>query len=46
MLRESEHGKILIGNGFEEDLAFCSERDNMPIVPFYKGGEIKLFKKD
>ena len=46
MLRESEHGKILIGNGFEEDLAFCSERDNMPIVPFYKGGEIKLFKKN
>ncbi len=46
MLRESEHGKRLIGNGFEEDLAFCSERDNMPIVPFYKGGEIKLFKKD
>jgi len=46
MLRESEHGKILIGNGFEEDLAFCSERDNMPIVPFYKGGEIKLSKKD
>lgn len=46
MLRESEHGKILIENGFEEDLAFCSERDNMPIIPFYKGGEIKLFKKD
>lgn len=46
MLRESEHGKLLIENGFEEDLAFCSERDNMPIIPFYKGGEIKLFKKD
>lgn len=46
MLRESEHGKLLIKNGFEEDLAFCSERDNMPIIPFYKGGEIKLFKKD
>lgn len=46
MLSESEHGKILIGNGFEEDISYCAERDNMPIVPFYKGGEIKLFKKD
>ena len=46
MLRESEHGKLLIENGFEDDLKFCAELDNMPIIPFYKGGEIKLFKKD
>lgn len=46
MLRESEHGKVLIENGFEEDISYCAQRDNMPIIPFYKGGEIKLFKKD
>ena len=46
MLRESEHGKLLIENGFEDDLKFCAEIDNMPIIPFFKGGEIKLFKKD
>ncbi|NOX65321.1 MAG: 2-phosphosulfolactate phosphatase [Chlorobi bacterium] len=46
MLRESEHGKLLIKNGFEDDLKFCAEIDNMPIIPFYKGGEIKLFKKN
>jgi len=46
MLRESEHGKLLIENGFEDDLKFCAEIDNMPIIPFYKGGEIKLFKKN
>jgi len=46
MLSESEHGKKLIENNFEDDLSFCAERDNMPIIPFYKGGEIKLLKKD
>ena len=46
MLHESEHGKLLIENGFEEDLSLCAVRDNMPIIPFYKGGEIKLFRKD
>ena len=44
MLRESEHGKKLIQNEFEEDLSFCAERDNIPILPYYKGGEIKLIK--
>jgi len=46
MLTESEHGKRLIENNFEEDLSFCAKIDNMPIIPFYKGGEIKLFNKD
>ncbi len=44
MLRESEHGKKLIENEFEKDLSFCAERDNIPILPYYKGGEIKLIK--
>ncbi|MEN8192166.1 MAG: 2-phosphosulfolactate phosphatase [Bacteroidota bacterium] len=46
MLKESEHGKKLIENEFEDDLSFCSVKDNIPIIPFYKGGEIKLLNKN
>jgi len=42
MLYESEHGKILIENGFEEDLNFCANLNSLSIIPFYNGGSVKL----
>jgi 2-phosphosulfolactate phosphatase len=42
MMRESEHGKILIENGFEEDLKFCSKLNYSSAVPFLNGQAIKL----
>ncbi len=43
MLRESEHGKILIANGFEDDLIYCSKLNTSDILPVFSGNVIKLF---
>ncbi len=42
MLKGSEHGKLLIENGFEEDLKFCSETDSIKVIPYFKENVIKL----
>jgi len=41
MLSETEHGRLLIANGFEEDLKFCSNSNIYKIVPIYVGNVIK-----
>ena len=41
MMRESDHGKILLENGFEADLEYCSSIDMLDIVPVYKNGVLK-----
>ncbi len=40
MLKDSEHGQLLIGNGFEEDLKVAAEVDSTDLVPVYVQGEI------
>jgi 2-phosphosulfolactate phosphatase len=42
MLKESEHGKLLLENGFEEDLKFCSKLNSSNIVPYLSGSAIKI----
>ncbi|MGA7719625.1 MAG: 2-phosphosulfolactate phosphatase [Ignavibacteriaceae bacterium] len=42
MMRETEHGKILIENGFEEDLKFCSKLNSSNVIPYLNGQAIKL----
>lgn len=42
MLKESEHGKILLENGFEEDLDFCSKLNTTQAIPYYTEGALKL----
>jgi 2-phosphosulfolactate phosphatase len=41
ILTESEHGKILIKNGFLKDLEFCSNENTTNIVPYYTNSVIK-----
>ncbi len=41
MLKESEHGKLLMSNGFEKDLDVASRVDIHHIVPVYNSGVIK-----
>lgn len=41
MMRESDHGKILLENGFEADLEYCSSIDILDVVPVYKNGVLK-----
>jgi len=42
MLKETEHGKLLIENGFEDDLVFCSKVNNSNAIPYLNGQAIKL----
>ena len=41
MMRESEHGKILLENGFEDDIAYCSRFNTSVIIPIYFSNVIK-----
>ncbi len=42
MLMESEHGKVLKANGFEEDLLYCSKLNTTDVIPYLSGNVIKL----
>ena len=42
MLKESEHGKLLIENGFEADIKFCSKPNSTDAVPYFTGNTLKL----
>jgi len=42
VLRECEHGKLLIENGFEEDLEYIAELNSINAVPFFDSGVVKL----
>jgi 2-phosphosulfolactate phosphatase len=44
MLSESEHGKILFENGFEEDLKYCSKLNTIPIIPVFSSNVIKILQ--
>ncbi|MCJ7553653.1 MAG: 2-phosphosulfolactate phosphatase, partial [Ignavibacteriaceae bacterium] len=41
MIRNCEHGKILLENGFEKDIEFCSQINVIDIIPYFKSGTIK-----
>lgn len=42
MLKESEHGKLLIENGFDADVKFCSKLNSTDAVPYFTGSTLKL----
>jgi len=42
MLKFSDHGKILINNGFNDDLEFCSRINSINIVPTFINGSLKI----
>lgn len=46
MMRESDHGKLLIENGFEADLEYCSQIDTLDVIPFYTNNVLKKLKVD
>lgn len=46
MLKDCEHGKILIDNDFEKDLDFCAQLNNLNVVPVYDSGVIKVVKSE
>jgi phosphosulfolactate phosphohydrolase-like enzyme len=44
MLSETEHGQLLIKNGYEKDLKACAVLNNKDVIPFYSGNAIKVLK--
>ncbi|MCF8261357.1 MAG: 2-phosphosulfolactate phosphatase [Melioribacteraceae bacterium] len=46
MLSETQHGKLLIENGFEDDIEACSQSNSSSSIPFYRSGVIKLPKEN
>jgi 2-phosphosulfolactate phosphatase len=46
MLKNSEHGKYLIEQGFAEDLKICAQIDSVPVLPILAGTVIKLKKEE
>ena len=43
MLKETEHGKILMENGFEDDLKYCSKINSSDAIPYFSGNVLKLY---
>lgn len=43
MLKETEHGQLLLENGFEEDLKYCSKLNNSEAIPYFSGNVLKLY---
>ena len=46
MLMETEHGKLLMENGFENDVKFCSKVNIVNSIPSFNGNVIKLLVKE
>ena len=42
LLSETDHGKLLIQNGFEADLKACAELDSTKVIPYYAGNTLKV----
>ena len=45
MFAESEHGKFLIENGFEEDLKYCAKLNVTTDIPVYASNIIKMLPR-
>jgi len=42
MLKNTEHGKKLIQNGFENDIEYCSRYDITNNIPYFQSNVLKL----
>jgi 2-phosphosulfolactate phosphatase len=41
LLKETEHGRLLVENGFVEDIKYCAKISNIDVVPYFTSGSIK-----
>lgn len=46
MMLSSDHGKILIENGFADDITFCAKTNITDIIPVFTNGAIKPLQKE
>ena len=45
MLTKTEHGKLLIENGFADDLEECAKFGTTDVIPYYNSGVIKRLER-
>lgn len=45
MFAESEHGKFLIENGFEEDLKYCAKQNVTEDIPVFASSVVKVLQR-
>ncbi len=46
MLKETDHGKLLIQNGFSTDLKMCAQLGTTDLIPYFASGAIKKLEID
>ncbi len=46
MMQESDHGKLLIENGYQEDLIFASKLNSTQVIPVFDSNSIKLLPNE
>jgi len=46
MLKETEHGKLLIENGFAHDIKECAQYGNTDLIPYYTSGSIRKMETE
>jgi len=44
LLSETDHGELLITNGFESDLEACAELNSTEVIPHYSANVLKVLK--
>ena len=44
LLSETDHGKLLINNGFESDVIACAQLNSTDVIPYYSGNVLKVLK--
>jgi len=44
MLSETEHGQLLINNGFKDDLTLCAEINSTDVIPYSTGNVLKVLR--
>ena len=44
MLGETEHGQLLINNGFKDDLTLCAELNSTDVIPYLTGNVLKVLR--
>lgn len=44
MLSETEHGQLLINNGFKDDLDLCAELNSTDVIPYSTGSVLRVLR--
>lgn len=44
MLSETEHGKLLINNGYGDDIKVCAELNSTEVIPFYTENTLRVLR--